>query len=319
MQQRSETEVSKLLKQAGLKFSDFSDIPLPDIRRAQRGAFPDMRMAHLASALRDEFLQKPITGDLLCTRVGFQGASPAHYIPRPIGSYDYILIYCDDGQGWLELDGNEWTVEKHSAFLVPAHVPHKYGANPGQPWSNHWVHFQGKQAAEFCELVFPSTGSPVIHLPQHQEMAACIEQLYQFMSKVHTYSTLVAATGALSQLLGVIQLRMRSSEQRSRTADENIDKTVEFMHRNLARKLPLKELANIAGMSLNHYGVLFSKRYYSTPIDYFNRLKIQRACELLTTTGMRISEVGEQLGFPDPYYFSRIFKKIMGISPRDYR
>ncbi|MDF7822671.1 AraC family transcriptional regulator [Pontiellaceae bacterium B12227] len=292
---------------------------MSDLRHAQRGAFPDMRMAYLAAALRKAFLEKPITGELLCTRVGYQGVSPAHYIPRPAGSYDCILIYCTEGRGWLEIDGQVRTVGKHDAFLLPQHIPHTYGADPGNPWANYWIHFQGRQALEFADLIAPESGSPVIHLPRHHEIVACIEQLYQFMSNVHTYSTLVAATGALSQLLGVIQLRMRASEQCSRTADENIDKSVEFMHRNLARKLTLKELANIAGMSPNHYGALFGKRYYSTPIDYFNRLKIQRACELLSTTNLRVSEVGGQLGFPDPYYFSRLFKKIMGLSPRTYR
>ncbi len=319
MQSRCKIEVSGFLKNAGIAFSDLSEIPLRQIRHTQRGAFPDMRMVHLSATLRDRFLGEPVLADLLCTRVGFQGPSPAHYIPRPTGSYDYILIYCTDGRGWLEIGGREWRVEKQGAFLIPRHVPHSYGADPDRPWSNYWVHFQGRQGGAFTEMIMPDISNPVIHLHRHEETVSLIEQLYQYMSQVHTYSTLVAATGALSQLLGVIQMRMRSSEQRNRTADENIDRTVEFMQRNLGRKLTLKDLATLAGMSPNHYGVLFGKRYYSTPIDYFNRMKIQRACELLTTTDMRIGEVGEQLGFPDPYYFSRLFKKVMGIAPRDYR
>lgn len=316
---RCEAEVAAFLRAGGLKFSELSDLPLDAIRHAQRGAFPDMRMTHLAQGLRDEFLERPITQELLCMRAGYQGASPAHYIPRPTGSYDYILIYCTHGRGWLEVEGHTWTVEKHCAFLVPCHVPHKYGADPDDPWANYWVHFQGRLADEYTRLILPSSGSPVIHLPRHQDITACIEQLYQYMSQVHTYAVMVAAAGALSQLLGIIQLRMRSSELRSRTVDESLDKTVEFMHSNLARRLTLKELASIAGMSQNHYGALFGQRYYSTPMDYFNRLKIQRACEMLTTTSLRIAEVGEQLGFTDPYYFSRLFKKVMGISPRNYR
>ncbi|WP_322609979.1 AraC family transcriptional regulator [Pontiella agarivorans] len=314
-----EAEVLRLLRENGLQCAKLSDLSLPDIRHAQRGAFPDMRMAHLAAHLRDEFLSRPLTEDLLCTRVGFQGPSPAHYIPRPAGSYDHILIYCTEGRGWLDIDEQVRSVEKHEAFLIPAHIPHRYGADPERPWSNFWVHFQGRQAGAFARQIVPDPGNPVIHLPRHPEMIACIEQLYQFMSRVHTHQTLVAAGGALSQLLGVIQLHMHSSELRLRTADENLDKTVEFMHRNLSRKLGLKELAGIAGMSMNHYGALFRKRYSSTPIDYFNRLKIQRACELLVTTNLRVGEAGEQLGFPDPYYFSRLFKKIMGVAPRDYR
>lgn len=319
MQSRCEEEVGKRLKKAGVSFASLSEIALRELRHAQRGAFPDMRMAHLASHLRDEFLEKPILRDLLCTRVGYQGPSSAHYIPRPVGSYDCILIFCTAGRGWLQIDEQEWLVEKHNAFLIPQHVPHAYGADPDDPWANYWIHFQGRQTREYSRLIVPDSGHPVIHLGRQHEMIAMIEQLYQYMGHVHTYSALVAAAGALSQLLGVIQMRMRASERRSRTADENIDKTVEFMRRNLARKLTLKELATLAGMSPNHYGVLFGKRHDSPPIDYFNRLKIQRACELLTTTGLRVGEVGELLGFPDPYYFSRLFKKIMGISPRNYR
>ncbi|RME70993.1 MAG: AraC family transcriptional regulator, partial [Verrucomicrobia bacterium] len=55
------------------------------------------------------------------------------------------------------------------------------------------------------------------------------------------------------------------------------------------------------------------------PLDYFNRLKVQRACELLATTTLSIAEIAEQLGFDDPYYFSRLFRKIMGMAPRVYR
>ena len=319
IQTRCEQEVGKFLKRSGLRFSRLSDIPLREIRHAQRGALPDMRMAHLANNLCEDFLQRPITRDLLCTRVGYQGPSPAHYIPRPTGSCDFIMIYCIDGRGWVEIENQERLVQKHDAFLIPAHLPHKYGADPDAPWSNYWIHFRGRQAGDYCKLIAHDASNPIFHLYYHEEVAAGIEQLYQQMGAVHTYSTLVASSGTLGQLLGTVQMRMRAAEQRSRSAEESIDKSVEFMHRNLSCKLTLRELANIAGMSMNHYGTLFGKRYYSTPIDYFNRLKIQRACELLTTSNLRVSEVGEQLGFPDPYYFSRLFKKIMGVSPRDYR
>ena len=318
LQSRCEREVEVLLRSAGIRFSQLSDIPLSTIRHTQRGAFPDMRMIYLAPDLRDAFLAKPISRDLLCTRVGFQGPSPAHYIPRPTGSYDCILIYCTAGRGWLEVDGKVHTVEKRDAFLLPSHTPHIYGADPDNPWSNYWVHFQGSQSIEYAELVSSSPSSPVVHLSQHREVAGCIEELYRLMSHLHTYQAIVAASGALSQLLGVIQLRMHVSGQRARSVDENIDKSIEFMHRNLGRKLTLKELANIAGMSHNHYGALFKRRYGITPIDCFTRLKIQRACELLSTTDMRVNEVGTALGVPDPYYFSRLFKKIMGVSPRHY-
>ncbi len=101
MKRKNEHAIKHLLKRAGVRFSSLSDISLATIRNAQRGAFPDMRMIDLAPAPCDTFLQQPVLEDLLCTRVGFQGPSPAHYIPRPDGSRDHILIFCTAGQGWL--------------------------------------------------------------------------------------------------------------------------------------------------------------------------------------------------------------------------
>lgn len=319
MKEQCEREVVELLEAAGVRCSNLSDIPLRTIRHTQRGAFPDMRMVLLPPRIRDTALNKPILEDLLCTRVGFQGPSPAHYIPRPTGSYDCILIICTEGTGWLQVGDREWTIQKNDAFLIPQHVPHTYGADPDDPWSNYWVHFQGRQSTAHTALLAPDPTEPVCHPYRIGEVIACVEQLYRYMSDVHTHSSLIAGSGALSQLLGLIQLRMHSAERTVWSTEGSIEKSIEFMHKNLRARLTLQRLASVTGLSPNHYGAVFKKCHDHTPIDYFNRLKIQKACELLKTTDRRISEIAESLGFDDPYYFSRLFKKVMSLSPRQYR
>ena len=316
---KNEIPVKRMLRKAGIHCKNLSDVQLHDIRHAQRGAFPDMRMAWLAPALRDQALNTPLLKDLLCTRTGFQGPSPAHYIPRPTGSYDHILIFCTGGRGWIEIDGREQTVQTNEGFLIPAHIPHTYGADPDNPWQNYWVHFQGKQSGDFVKLICKGEPPSLFHLSEPQEIIAGLEHLYQHMSHVHTSSMLLAASGILSLLLCTIQLRCQSATGKLGSAEESIDKTIDFMAGNLGHRFSLKDLARQAGMSPNHYGALFKERHQDTPLNYFNRLKIQKACELLTTTDLRIHQVGELLGFEDPYYFSRLFKKIMGLSPRAYR
>jgi AraC-like DNA-binding protein len=85
------------------------------------------------------------------------------------------------------------------------------------------------------------------------------------------------------------------------------------------RRAVLAELAREAGLSVPHYSAMFSRRTGLAPIDYFLRLKIQRACQLLETTAMLVEEVAAAVGCDDPFYFFRLFKKIMGHSPRAYR
>ena len=79
------------------------------------------------------------------------------------------------------------------------------------------------------------------------------------------------------------------------------------------------ELASHFGYSESYMYRLFFKETGYAPMNYFLHMKIDRACQLLLHTNMKINQVALKLGFDDPYYFSRIFKKIVGTSPKDYR
>ena len=69
----------------------------------------------------------------------------------------------------------------------------------------------------------------------------------------------------------------------------------------------------------NHFSVLFSKRTGYAPLTYFNQLKIQQACQLLDFTDMKVNQICYKIGIEDTYYFSRLFSKVMGMSPREYK
>jgi len=75
----------------------------------------------------------------------------------------------------------------------------------------------------------------------------------------------------------------------------------------------------LAGTSTSHLSALFRRKVGYPPMDYFARLKIQRACWLLDSTTAPVKEIGAQIGCSDAYYFSRLFRQIMGMSPRSYR
>ena len=81
----------------------------------------------------------------------------------------------------------------------------------------------------------------------------------------------------------------------------------------------LEDFAQIAGMSASHFSAVFRQKLQSTPVHFFTFLKMQRACYLLEFTTLRVKEVAFQMGYHDPYHFSRVFTNIMGKSPRDFR
>jgi transcriptional regulator GlxA family with amidase domain len=98
-----------------------------------------------------------------------------------------------------------------------------------------------------------------------------------------------------------------------------IERTVLFMNQNLDKPLQASELAAIANVSLSHFFALFKQSMGCSPMDYFTRLRIHRACQLLDSTSARVKEIAAALGYDDPFYFSRVFKSLSAVAPLHYR
>jgi transcriptional regulator GlxA family with amidase domain len=91
------------------------------------------------------------------------------------------------------------------------------------------------------------------------------------------------------------------------------------MMEHLNQSLPVARLAALANMSPSHYTALFKRRTGCAPIDFFIRLRMQHAREMLMGTSLNVKEVAAALGYEDPFYFSRVFKSVNQLAPSDYR
>ncbi|MGG4034304.1 AraC family transcriptional regulator [Paenibacillus cisolokensis] len=88
---------------------------------------------------------------------------------------------------------------------------------------------------------------------------------------------------------------------------------------HLADSFRLSDLARHTGLSKQHLIYLFNRETGCPPVEYFLRMKMQRAGQLLDLTDWSVKEIASAVGLSDPYYFSRLFKKMMGCSPTAYR
>jgi len=95
--------------------------------------------------------------------------------------------------------------------------------------------------------------------------------------------------------------------------------SIQYMKEHLDKPLRASTLAAIAKMSLPHYFVVFKRFTGNTPIDYFIKLRMERARELLTMTSCSVKEIAGVLGYDDPLYFSRVFKTVNQTTPTQYR
>src|SRR6185503_17455696 len=98
-----------------------------------------------------------------------------------------------------------------------------------------------------------------------------------------------------------------------------INQSINYMKQHIDEMLSLQKMAASINLSASHFSFVFKKNTGFPPIEYFNHLKVQKACQYLLFTDLRIKEISQELGIEDQYYFSRMFTKVMGISPNEYR
>jgi transcriptional regulator GlxA family with amidase domain len=99
---------------------------------------------------------------------------------------------------------------------------------------------------------------------------------------------------------------------------QKIARSIHFMRQHLDQPLQVATIAASVHVSPSHFFVLFKRWAGCSPIDYFIRLRMRRACQLLDAGSLHVKEVAAALGYEDPFYFSRVFKAVHRVAPSDY-
>lgn len=272
----------------------------------------------LPAYLLDQIVAHPLNRMLYVTDIGFFPRARYHDRERPEGCDTCILIYCAEGEGRVALDGAAQTLKERQFIVIPADTPHHYWAETAHPWTIYWFHFKGEQAGEYVSLLKASGGPLTLSAPDSEKFISLFHQCFDLLSgSAHsaTHQVLAMQTAAYAMsLLGLVS--RRDDEERKK---QYIESAIHLMNTRLEENLTLDEIAQHTQLSKQHLNHLFKTTTGFAPVDYYLRLKMRRASQLLDLTTLSVKEVCHSLGFKDPYYFSRLFRKIIGLSPTDYR
>lgn len=284
-----------------------------------REGFPKQRISMLPASVVKRCEALAIVQLLHVTHIGAFPSAPHHYVERKWGADEAILIYCLKGKGELEIGGGRVAVTAGYAFVIPPGTPHVYRADEDEPWSIFWIHFKGSQVPSLMESLDVSRESPLIYVPDVNLMREAFEEVYVCLNYHFSDGGLQTMSSELMRLLARIKLHKSHFHPQRQSLEQRVIDTMDFMVRHLDVPLTLDDLATRAGLSATYYSKLFKDRNSVSPMSWFIARKIGKACEFLTETDLSVQEIAMKLGYVDPYYFSRIFKKIQGVAPANYR
>lgn len=130
----------------------------------------------------------------------------------------------------------------------------------------------------------------------------------------------LSVLGSLFQLLGTIYVEHHYAENRKISVTEKKFKPLlQYIENHYMHPISLDEMAQLSCMSTSHFATLFREFFGETPMDYLNSYRIERACLLLTNTAHSVTDISYMCGFSDSAYFTKVFKKYKGTTPKKYR
>ena len=283
-----------------------SDWPLP----------PDSLRLLLPPALLGELAAHPLSRDLYPTSLGFYRRAQGHQMSRERHD-DHLLIHCSDGLGHLLVQGADgpqaMAVGCGDLIWLPPGMAHAYRADDRQPWTISWVHLRGDGAA-WLRQAAGYGASPVRHWGVQHALLSGFAQLLEARHSGYRFQPFLLAASRLRALLCQLP-----SLRPLRDSGLDLDGLHAYMRENLHQRLDLARLAAFCNLSKFHFVNRYRALTGRTPVQHFLHLKIEYACQLLDSSGHSVAQVSEALGYDDSYYFSRLFSKVMGLSPSAYR
>jgi AraC family transcriptional regulator, arabinose operon regulatory protein len=235
---------------------------------------------------------------------------------RKNGRLDYLLMYCAEGSEAILVDGRELELRDGWIYLFKPEDPQYLHYNL-QHSSLYWVHFTGYGCEELLFQCGVRDGSLI-----YVGKSADIEDLFirmvnEIMLKRVDYDRICS-----SLLSYCLQLMGRNIKENNRGLEgdttRNLLFVMSYINRNYNQRITLEGLADSVNMSKYSLIRHFKTFYGQTPIDYLIYVRMQKAKELLERMHVSVKTVSLEVGYENPFYFSRLFKKLVGISPEGY-
>ena len=182
-----------------------------------------------------------------------------------------------------------------------------------------WINFDGNLADSFAERLLMKMEDGVANVGVLSNITNDFDELLALGNRGYTATNVIHAVHLFQQTLSFLALQLRLVLFNNNSSTFNVNTVETLMQNNLHQELSLDALAHHCQLSKFHFSKKFKELTDTSPIQHFINMKIQKACFQLDNTEKTIKTIGEELGYNDPYYFSRLFKKVIGMSPKQYR
>ena len=261
--------------------------------------------------------------DLGMYQYGYEQCEPGHSF-GPATRNHYLFHYIISGTGTLMADNAKgetqtYSIKSGQGFLIfPGQIT-TYIADQNLPWEYVWIEFDGLRVKEALDLTELSVNTPVYH--SHSKDLR--EQLMNEMLYIvhHAKESPFHLIGHLYLFLDYLTQSAKSKKmvQSSKMSDYYIKEAINYIEQNFQNNITIEDIAAVCGINRSYFGKIFRNSIGRSPQEFLMNYRMVKATELLKLTSLSIAEIGSAVGYENQLHFSRAFKTIYGVSPREWR
>lgn len=260
--------------------------------------------------------------DITIYQYGYEQCVPDHTFGP--GMRNHYLIHCIlSGRGTYRTDYKDKQSEYHlhagQVFLIEPNQLVHYFADHDTPWEYMWIEFDGIKAKEYLSEAGISQSSPVYYPTSEEGRKNLFDKLRYLVDHPHILP---------AEIIGYTYLFFGTLIQSSRNAkklpknniqDFYIQSTVDFIENHYMEEISVEDMALNLGLNRSYFSKIFKKGTHKSPQDFLIQYRINKACELLRSTRLSITQISHLVGYNNQFHFTRAFKNIMNLPPQEWR
>ena len=233
---------------------------------------------------------------------------------NPSGRLDFYFMCIVSGELTLTAGGHTQAVTAGNVIVIPPNTPYRYTNASSGHLSYLWVHFTGSRAKE---TIVAYDLKPFPHISLTSDLNA-ITLRFKAIFEAYAHKNALRDE-ELSSLLDLLLISAARSCAAGDSPCNELVRSVRRINSYYNTDLKIPDLAKEEHLSVSRYNVLFKKQFGVSPTKYILKLRMDSACDLLSSTDLSIKQIGLLSGYNDPHFFSKTFRSFIGISPSEFR
>ncbi|MGN1166314.1 MAG: AraC family transcriptional regulator [Lachnospiraceae bacterium] len=261
--------------------------------------------------------------DLGLYQYGWEQCKPSHSF-GPAARNHYLFHYVISGTGKLMADNSsgttkEYQIKSGQGFMLFPHQINTYIADSVLPWEYVWIEFDGLRAKEAVEIAGLNRDNPVYRASSKDLRNEMMNEMLYIVkhsseSPFHLIGHLYLFIDYFTRSIASVRVK-----QGGRLRDFYIKEALTFIEQNFQNDISVEDIAAFCGLNRSYFGKIFHDTLNKSPQEFLINYRMTKAAELLKLTTLSIADIGNAVGYPNQLHFSRAFKNMYGMSPRNWR